>query len=483
MGGYKYPAVVMDRAWKTLLLNQFHDILPGSSIHRVYEEAERDFASVIATAGEVADKAAAKITHGPRGVTVLNSLNWPRTAMVALPRGYAGATDIEGEELVTQEIDGCTYAEVTVPPCGWTTITPVRKAATEPEEETVTAQANLLENDQLRVRLNRFGEITSIFDKAVGRELAAGACNRMLMYKDVPSKFDAWDIDSMYPLTPVELRDAAEVEVVSQGPLAGRLRVRRKLNESWMTQEITLRRGSRRVDFRTCIDWRERHKMLKVGFRVNYHANEAIHEIQFGHIRRPNHKSRPFDADRFEVSNHKWSALAEEESGFAVLNDCKYGLNVLGDAINLTLLRSPMAPDMTADLGEQEFTYSFYAWNGSLAGSGVVHESYALNVPVRVVSGSAGETSMLSTDAPNIIVEALKPAEDGSGDVVVRLYESMRTRTVCTLRTHLPAVAAEETDMLEQSTLRKLRLDGGEMELEFRPFEIKTIRLRMKKTR
>ena len=209
---------------------------------------------------------------------------------------------------------------------------------------------------------------------------------------------------------------------------------------------------------------------------MNVHANEAIHEIQFGHIRRPNHYSRPFDADRFEVSAHKWTALVEENRGCAILDDCKYGVNVLGNSINLTLLKSALAPDMTADKGEQEFTYAFYAWNGCFATSPVVRESYELNCPVLAVSGAAGERSLFSVDAPNVVIETVKPAEDGSEDIIVRMYESKRMATRCALTTLLPVPRASQTDMLENAQ-EDLYCDKGKIDLEFHPFEIKTIRL------
>jgi alpha-mannosidase len=255
-----------------------------------------------------------------------------------------------------------------------------------------------------------------------------------------------------------------------------RLQVKRKLHASEMTQTISLRQGSRRVDFHTVIDWQESHKLLKVNFPVDVYNTEALHEIQFGHIARPTHKSRPFDADRFEVSMHKWTALVEGNRGFAVLNDCKYGVNVDGNSINLTLLKSALAPDMVADKGRQEFTYAFYAWNGTLFDSGLVQEGYDLNSVVATATGSGGQRSLFSVDAPNVIVETVKPAEDGSQDVVVRLYESMRTATRCTLKTSLPVSKAVQTNMLEDA-VGELSLENGQIALDFRPFEIKTIRL------
>lgn len=477
--GYSFPSAAIEGAWRTVLLNQFHDIIPGSSIRRVYEEAEAMYDAVIRTAQETAQAAASAFATPGEGVTAFNSLSWPRRALVTLPAGLAGAADGAGRALPAQELPGGTVVEVEVPSCGWTTLYPCsEKGDAAAAAEQVQATPTSLENELLRLELNARGEITSIYDKEAQRELAAGPCNSLRMYKDVPGWFDAWDIDSQYELTPVELPEEATIEVVAAGPLVGALRITRRLHRSSMSQEIHLRAGSRRVDFDTTVDWQERHKLLKVAFPVNMHAHEAVHEIQFGHIRRPNHRSRQFDADRFEVSNHKWSALMEENRGVAILNDCKYGLNVLGNSINLTLLKSPLAPDMYADLGEQRFTYAFYAWNGPFATSDIIREAYDLNVPPLAVPGVAGEGSLLTVDAPNVIVEAVKPAEDGSPDVVVRLYEAKRMATRCVLATTLPVTAAFEVNMLEEGE-QELPCAGGRIQLDLRPFEIKTVRLRM----
>jgi alpha-mannosidase len=463
----------MDEAWKLVLINQFHDIIPGSSIQRVYEEAEADYARVLATAAAVTAQATAVLALDQEGaLTVFNSLSWARKVLVPLPEGWAGAKGTDGL-LTTQAMDGATYVEVEVPACGWTTI-----HATDPLAMASGLQATptRLENELLRITFNERGEITSLYDKEAGRELAAGTCNAIKMYKDVPTNWDAWDLDSMYEDTPVALDAPATIAVLDEGPLAARIQIRRPLHDSEMTQTITLRRGSRRVDFHTVIDWNESHKLLKVNFPVDVYNTEALHEIQFGHIARPTHKSRPFDADRFEVCNHKWTALVEGRRGCAVLNDSKYGVNVDGNSINLTLLKSALAPDMYADKGRQEFTYAFYAWNDTFFESGLVQEGYDLNVAPVTAAGAGGTGSILAVDAPNVIVETVKPAEDGSGDVVVRLYEAMRTATRCTLSTSLAVSTAAETDMLE-AKVGDLEIEEGRIALDFRPFEIKTVRL------
>ena len=478
LGDYVIPAESLDTAWKLVLLNQFHDILPGSSIARVYDEAEAAYAEVIDTADAVAQQAASALAvEKGDAVTVFNDLSWSRRALVNLPSAYEGAVDTNGRAIPLQRDGDQVLAEVVVPSCGWTTL---HKAESVDTPSSITVANQLLENEYLRIEFNTAGEITSLIDKQASQaELAAEPCNSFAMYKDVPSHFDAWDIDSMYERQPIALEENATFEVTAAGPLVGAIRIKRKLNNSWMTQEVSLRRGSRRVEFKTTIEWQEKHKLLKVNFPVNIHSNEAVHEIQFGYIKRPNHRSRPFDSDRFEVANQKWTALTQGNQGFAVLNDCKYGVNVLGNSINLTLLKSAMAPDMHADLGTQEFTYAFYAWTGSFADSDLIRESYELNCPVMLSPGDAGSRTLFSVDTANVVIETIKPAEDGSGDVVLRLYESKQMATNTVVSTSLPFTKAVLTNMLEDPLADPVTLIEGEICLSFSPFEVKTLRFKL----
>ncbi len=468
--GFEFNSSVLDGAWKVVLLHQFHDALPGSSIHRVYEEVERDHAAVIAKARNTATQAASRLVEpSASAVTVFNSLSWPRSALVPLPEGGATSCPI-------QTVGGKTLAEVSLPACGWTTLPGAGQPGDESTRPVVKATSQSLENENLRATFNDLGEITSLWDKQSGREVAAGACNSFKLYKDVPSWFDAWDIDVQYKESPVDLPKTADLVVAASGPLVAQLKLTRPISvKSSLTQTISLRRGSRRIDFETTVDWQESHRLLKVAFPVTIQADEAIHEIQFGHIRRPNHASRLYDADRFEVSNHKWSALAEPNRGVAVLNDSKYGLNVAGNTINLTLLKSALSPDMTADKGIQTFTYALYPWNGSLADSGLVKEAYDLNVPpLAVLGASRSEASLFSLNREGVVIETVKPAEGNSAAVVVRLYESMGAATTCELKTALPVNRAALSDMLE-NTQADLPLTNGSVTLDFHPFEIKTV--------
>lgn len=460
LNGYDFSPSTLKSTWLKLLLNQFHDILPGSSIHRVYEEVAKTFTHIIAEATKNAKTAAATLTRKSAAITLFNSLSWERTVLVDFPAGPR---------------------LVTIPACGWTTVSTDQPTKQAPKKKYhgVIASASSLENNYLRASFNERGEMNSLYDKKTSIEMLAGAGNRFCLYKDIPARFDAWDIDSMTESLLMPTDEPVRMELLQSDPLIARLRFIRKLHQSTITQIISLRAFSRRIDFETSVDWRESHKLLKVAFPVNIHSDEALHEIQFGHIHRPNHRSRPFDADRFEVCNHKWTALAEENRGVAILNNCKYGINVLGNSMNLTLLKSSLAPDPTADKGVQSFTYALYYWTGSFGDCDVVQEAYDLNCPVMILPGSAGEASIFSLDAPNIVLETVKPAEDGSTDIILRLYESKRTFTRCTLSSALHVRRVTQTDMLERNQA-ELPIKRGKISLEFRPFEVKTIRLSIK---
>lgn len=471
---FKFPLVKADSLWKLVLLNQFHDILPGSSIQRVYERAVEDLGKVMTGASEIESSAKRGLLKSDASsLTVFNSLSWERSELVELPKGVES---LEG--VPAQKSEGKAYALVEkLPSCGWK---PFKKgkASALSTEKAVKIANGVIENEFIKLRLNASGEIVSMVDKGTGREFVESPCNKLRLFKDVPSWFDAWDIDSMYKSQEIELEGKVSVKVVAEGPLFATVRISRKLGDSEFTQDMTVRAGSRRVDFKTAVEWRESHKLLKVSFPVNVRNEDALQEIQFGHVKRPTHASKPYDFHRFEVCNHKWTALAEEGRGAAVLNDCKYGVSVEGSNIALTLLRSPLAPDMNADKGHQEFSYSFLVWDGPFKDSGLVREGYELNVPVSVAEGFAETRSLFTVDAPGVVIETVKPAEDGSGDIVVRLYESLRTATDCVLGLGFETKKAEIVNMLEE-TQGVLKLKSGKLALEFKPFEIKTLRFKV----
>jgi alpha-mannosidase len=509
-GLFRYPAQELNGLWKKLLLNQFHDLLAGTSITRVNKEGRQAFAAVQSGAHALADHARAKLAKrsaGPsrRGIVLFNSLSWNRNALVRLPAGATGACGWDGQALPSQTEPEGTLVRAQIPPCGCTTIFPLNDASETEQSESgqcvcfTDGSSAVLENEYLRVLIDTAGRISGILDKETGMQITAGLCNNFKLYKDVNIDYDAWEIGSMYESLPVKLKEQAEIfPLFSQkkGPcnskaLHGRLisgiLVKRKLHNSALAQRITLESGSRRIDFHTTIDWKEQHKLLKVEFPVSVCADEAIHEIQFGYVKRPNHVSRRYDADRYEVCCHRYTALAEAGHGVAVLNDCKYGVSVNGSSINLTLLKAPVIPDMYADQGKHTFTYSLYIYNGSFADGGTVQNAYELNFPVQKAEGAEAESLFTVVEGSNsavrapkapcsVLLETAKEADDGSGDVILRLYESQKTAVNCTLHCLWKIKKAFQTDMKEENA-EELDFNGDSVPLRFRPFEIKTLRL------
>ena len=448
-----YPAQALEQAWKTVLLNQFHDILPGSSIGKVYEEAAARYAEVKNSLSGVLSSALSSLVKPGSGKTWFNSLSWPRQALVKTENGYG---------------------RVTIPACGWTS--KVDEAApAHPVTLRMEGDGAVLENALLRCRLNRFGEIVELTD-ARGQSRISGPANVLRMYKDTPRLFDAWDIDCMTETLPVALEGESSLVCAENTPWRCAVRVKRTFANSAVTQEISLEADAARIEFATHISWHECHRLLKTAFPTGIHTDEGINEIQFGFVRRPTHRSRPYDADRFEVCNHRYTALCEENRGAAVLNDCKYGVSMLGDEIALTLLRAPTCPDGNADRGEHDFTYAYTFWDGPFAQCDVVRQGFELNVQPLCAEGSAQEASLIAPDCADIIIDTLKQAEDGSGDLIVRLYESKHTASRTRLRTLFPVKAAWACDMQENKT-ETLPCEEGGIPLAFRAFEIKTVRL------
>ena len=475
--GGEYPLARMDAAWKKLLLNQFHDILPGSSIARVYEDARRDHGWIISEAEAVRDGALSALCVG-EGMTVFNSLSFARSGLVALPGAYAGGARLaDGTPVPTQKTEDGALAYVHVPSMGAVTILPGEKQAdADAARAYLTEDGAVIENALVCARLNSRGEVVSFVRKDSGREFAAGIMNRLLMYKDVPRLFDAWDIDSHYILQPVEIDEPVTLTIKEAGGLRAALHIERKVLNSTFEQDIVLGTGSERLDFVTEVDWHELHRLLKVDFPVAVSAAEGINEIQFGYMMRPTHRSRLYDSDRFEVCNQRYSALCDQSHGAAVLNDCKYGISMNGNALQLTLLRAAASPEMRADNGRHVFTYAFTAWDGSFMDSPVVREAYDLNVPLQLAKGACDAFSAFSVDKANVFIDTVKPAEDGSGDLILRMYEAKRADTACRLTLGVPAGKVVACDMLENA-LEELPIEDGSVKLHFGTFEVKTLRI------
>jgi len=449
-----YPEGELEVAWKRLLVNQFHDILPGSSIDWVYEEAERDLEEVIETAGGLTAAAQSRIAGGGSNVAVFNVTSHARHEIV----------EVDGEPVFVES-----------PPCGWAVQGRVREAAGG-----VSVAGRVMENGLLRVAWDEQGLLTSVWDKEAKREVLAAQCrgNLLQLHLDNPARWDAWDIDIDYRKSATDLTELASEQVELNGPLRAAVRFTRKVGGSRLEQRMVLDARSRVLRFETDVDWQEKHKLLKVAFPVAVRSARATYEIQFGHVERTTHTNTSWDQARFEVCAHRWADLGEPGYGVALLNDCKYGYDIVGSVMRLSLLRSPTHPDPTADRGRHRFTYALMPHPGDFREAGVIAAAEDLNAPLRVVSSGllSGERhSLIEVDTPQVVVEAIKRAED-SDAIVVRLYEAWGGRCRARVKTSLPASRATICDLLERER-GEVAVKDGELELELGPFKILTLKL------
>jgi alpha-mannosidase len=444
-----YPSTELTALWQTLLLNQFHDILPGSSIDWVYEDAERDLKQVVKKASGIGEAAMSSIAGSGAQPVIFNATSHARRAVVNL-----GGDDVRIE----------------APACGWSV--PVA----HPAEPQVMVSDGRMENELLRVEWNDAGLLTSIWDKQANREVLSGPGNLLQLHEDNPARWDAWDLDPDYQKSFTELKDFEKVE--RRSGLRGELSFQRTFGDSSLTQVMSLEAGSRVLRFETVVDWQEEHKMLKVAFPVTVSSREATYEIQFGHVRRPTHEDTSFAKAMFEVCAQRWADLGDGEYGVALLNDCKHGYDIRGSVMRLSLLRAPTHPDPTADRGEHHFTYALMPHAGDFRDAGVIAAAEDLNAPLRIVSGNATNDmrrSLVEVDTPQVMVEAIKHAEDSTA-TIVRLYEAWGRPCKARVRTTLPATRASLCDLLERER-EEVAVHDSVIELDLAPFKILTLKL------
>ncbi|MCC3769534.1 glycoside hydrolase family 38 C-terminal domain-containing protein [Streptomyces sp. UNOC14_S4] len=449
--GFRYPYEALDRLWKTVLLHQFHDILPGTSIAWVHREAAETYAAVAAELEDIIGGALTALAgDGSAGGTVVFN---------AAPHARGGAE-------AGGAVAGSTSASASM---------------ANPRE----GGGFILENGLLRVEIDGRGLVVSVYDVVAERESVApgGAANLLQLHQDFPNMWDAWDVDHFYRNTVTDLTDVESLELTDDGAA---VRVVRAFGASRVEQVLTLPAGERRLDVTTEVDWHETEKFLKAAFPLDLHTDRVAAETQFGHLYRPTHTNTSWDAAKFEACAHRFVHLEEPGWGVAVVNDSTYGYDVTraertgGEAggtvttVRLSLLRAPRFPDPRTDQGVHRFRYALVP-GATLRDA--VREGYRINLPERRVPGSTGVAPLVSVSGDSVVISAVKLADDGSGDVVVRLYESLGGRA----RTRLTAgfavgSAASSCDLLERPLGPVDVADDG-IELSFRPFEIKTVRL------
>lgn len=484
-----YPQQAINDSWKIVLRNQFHDIIPGSSIKEVYEDSEIEYSEAHDLAkGSWEQLSTALVEEENNTFTIFNSSTWQRDDIVEItaPEGTMENgvwVDAEGNLLDAQKTEAGWLVKVRdLPALGYTTIQ-YKEAETGNDAETpFVINDNSVETPYYRITWNESGQLESIFDKEAHREvLAVGERGNVFqLFEDKPLNFENWDIDIFYQEKMKEIRDLQGVKVLENGPLSAKIEFTWKYENSVITQEMVVYRNNRRIDFRTHVDWHEQQQLLKVAFPVNIRATEATYDIQFGNVKRPTHWNTSWDMAKFETVGHQWVDLSERNYGVSLLNDCKYGHDIKDHTIRLTLIKCGKYPDTMADQGEHIFTYSLLPHEGDWVEANTVQEAWKLNNPLTYAQGKAKEHAALSlfkVSTDHIMIDAVKKAED-SDKLVLRLHEFTGARAPVTITSDFEIASWQECNLIEEP--EGPVHETNKIKFDINPYEIKTFLVELK---
>ena len=472
-----YPAEEVERLWRDIiLLNQFHDILPGSSIAEVYDVTKVEYEQLADEAGALIRARLAALAGRGEAVTVFNTLGFDRCDAVKLGDVKAtGLKDAEGNVYPVQQTEGGAVAYLkNLPSKGYKSFTLCESDAVSPF---VRSDDYHLETPFYSLTLDENGHFTSIFDKENERELlkAGKAGNMLRLYEDKPIYYDNWDIDMFYTEKSWEVNDLVSMKWVEDGAVRTTLELQWNCSQSVITQKIHFYADTRRIDFETTADWKEHQHLLKAEFPLDIHSDEATFEVQFGNVTRKVHTNTSWEKARFESCAQKWMDFSEGNFGVSLLNDCKYGHSVYDGTVGLTLIKCGVEPNPNADVEIHNFTYALYPHAGTWKQAGTVKEAYNVNVPAyAVLGGEEGKAySFASVNKDNVVLETVKQAENGEG-TVLRFYECENSRTKATVTVPATFTKAYATNLLEEIE-QELPIVDGKVTFTIKPYEIYTI--------
>ena len=481
--GVAYPQDELREIWRSMLTLQFHDILPGSSIHKVYTDSNETYEDLFKRVGILRKQAMDALMDNAAGDMVLfNSLSHVRNDVVWFdaPEGVTGLKNVIGEVFPVQRVEGkCAAFVKGLAPMGATHMWYVygKEAAAR-----VHACEKCFETPFFKGTFNEMGEITSLFDKENEREVVkkGESINKLKHYENRPHNYDAWDINIYYDEKCWDMDKLVSFEKIAEGPVVSVVRAKYLTSLSTVTQDIIFYADLKRIDFKTHVDWKEPHALLKAHFPVDVFYNEAQFDIQYGNVKRATHKNTSWDVARFEVCAHKWADVSEPGYGVAIMNDCKYGYSVDENGVALTLVKSATDPDPTADQEEHEFTYSIYPHAGDWRNANVPKAAYEFNIPAACENACGGENAAVAptfaaVDQENVMIETVKGALHGEG-AILRMYECFGQRTNVTLTVPAPFEKAVFTSLMEDDET-EAKFENGALTLTMKPYEIVTIRL------
>lgn len=465
------------KAWKIVLCEQFHDILPGSSIHEVYEDSHEEYERALKYIENATKAAKASfVTEKENAFTLFNQANWERDSIVKIPAGAETYeyTDSEGNTLPSHRCGEHDIVHVKgLKPLAFTTIIRTAKVENVAEE----FEENTVETPYYIVSWDDKGRLVRLYDKSADREVIPEGkfANVIQIFEDKPRCFDAWELESTIDLKKEEIPCDGNI-IKTKNELGYFIRFTYNYNNSKIMQTMCLYNDKRRIDFKTIVDWKESQKILKTAFSVDIRGVFARYDVQEGNIVRPITRNTSWEAAKFEVVAHKWADLSETGYGVALLNDCKYGYDIKEDTMRLSLLKSATDPDYSADYGTHEFTYSLYPHKEEWYNSGLEEEAFDLNSSVVVLEGASalGKESLISFDAENVVLDAFKKAENEEA-YVLRFHEFTGRRGRLTITTGLKFDSWCEADLME-NPLGEWKQTA--IEVEVKPYEIKTIMLK-----
>jgi alpha-mannosidase len=483
----QYPYDVLDKCWEDLLLNQFHDIIPGTSIQRVNQECldqYYDIESKLLHLESEGRKLQANSVDFPaeEGIIIIeNDLSWERSEVFATEL-QGNFTDLEGSTISSQRgEDGLTSLDLRgIPSMGWKA---VRCLGGEIDTETAELPDGIIENDFFILEIDHTtGAIQRLYDKKYGREVIAGdrQANEFKLYEDIPNLWDAWDVDAFYEEVAPSSPKFLGIKSKEAGPVLSSLVLEFEDEHYAIEQRIILYQNSRRIDFETKVDWHENNRMLRVEFPVNVRSAQASFEIQYGHVFRNTHENTSWDMAQFEVVAHKWADISQPNYGVGIINDCKYGHKIKGNVIRLNLLRPPKTQDPDSDMHEHQFTYALYPHVGTMVQSDLIKQAYQLNIPLtelkpKPVGKSAGMSSwsFVEVSAENVIIEVIKKSELHDG-TLIRAYEGKGFDANCVFSFGQKINSARMVNLMERELGGLEVIDSNKISLDFKPFEIHT---------
>ena len=475
-----YPAEELDRMWKKVLINQFHDILPGSAIHEVYEVTKEEYAALQKEIKALEEERLHALVGDGEGITIFNTTGHERSDIVELGEIHAEALkDAEGVIYPVQKTaEGAVVYVEHLPSKGYKTFAAV-SGETEQKTPFVLVDDHTLETPFYTVHLDAEGRFDRIYDKENDREVLQDGKkgNQFRMYEDKPMCFDNWDVDIYYTEKYWDVNDVTSMEWTECGPVRATLEIERRESNSVIRQKIHFYADSRRIEFETYVDWKEHQTLLKVHFPVNVHTDEATFDVQFGNLTRKVHTNTSWDKARFESCGQKWMDLSEGHYGVSMLNDCKYGHSVKDSNMALTLIKSGIEPNPVADQEEHYFTYAIYPHAEKWQAAKTVEQAYDLNQPaIAVAGGKPGSLlSKASVDRSNVVLETIKCAESGHG-IIIRMYESENALTKTNLVVEGNYNKAFVCNLLEEEEA-ELELKDGVVCVQLKPYEVVTVKL------